>query len=153
MADKKAYEVSNEVVATLGTLWTKLHQYHFYVQGPHFYSLHVKFEEMYDDIAEQYDDLAEMLLTMGQEPVATQAENQELSVVKENKDDKNLAADEMVANLLADYKATSAKIQEAMHAAQDDDESCLEDLLIEIKTSVDTAVWMLSAYLGKKVEK
>ena len=40
-----------------------------------------------------------------------------------------------------------------MHAAQDDDESCLEDLLIEIKTSVDTAVWMLSAYLGKKVEK
>ncbi|WP_028125494.1 Dps family protein [Eremococcus coleocola] len=153
MADKKVYEVSNEVVATLGTLWTKLHQYHFYVQGPHFYSLHVKFEEMYDDIAEQYDDLAEMLLTMGQEPVATQAENQELSVVKENKDDKNLGADEMVANLLADYKATSAKIQEAMHAAQDDDESCLEDLLIEIKTSVDTAVWMLSAYLGKKVEK
>ncbi|HJH10546.1 MAG TPA: DNA starvation/stationary phase protection protein, partial [Metalysinibacillus jejuensis] len=35
----------NELVSTWSVLYTKLHNYHWYVSGPSFFTLHVKFEE------------------------------------------------------------------------------------------------------------
>lgn len=38
-------EVVNRQIAGWSVLYTKLHNFHWYVQGPHFFTLHAKFEE------------------------------------------------------------------------------------------------------------
>ena len=35
-----AAAMTNHIVANIATLHVKLHQYHWYVKGPHFFSLH-----------------------------------------------------------------------------------------------------------------
>ena len=37
-------EALNKQLANNTVLWTKLHNYHWYVKGPNFFSLHAKFE-------------------------------------------------------------------------------------------------------------
>src|SRR5699024_7758085 len=66
--------VVNELVANQGVLYVKLHQYHWYVQGPDFYTLHEKFEELYDETSEKFDLFAERLLAIGEKPYSTLSE-------------------------------------------------------------------------------
>lgn len=42
-------EVLNKQVANWNVLYVKLHNYHWYVTGPHFFTLHEKFEEFYNE--------------------------------------------------------------------------------------------------------
>ncbi|NCA96370.1 MAG: DNA starvation/stationary phase protection protein, partial [Methanomicrobia archaeon] len=35
-------------VANFSVLFTKLHHFHWFVEGPQFFALHAKFEELYD---------------------------------------------------------------------------------------------------------
>ena len=52
-------EALNKQLANNTVLWTKLHNYHWYVKGPNFFSLHAKFEELYDAVGVYVDDLAD----------------------------------------------------------------------------------------------
>ena len=72
-------EVLNKQLANNTVLWTKLHNFHWYVKGPNS-SHYTKFEELYDATGQYVDDLAERILTIGGEPVAklTEAKNQAL---------------------------------------------------------------------------
>ncbi|MBY8909064.1 DNA starvation/stationary phase protection protein, partial [Salinicoccus roseus] len=58
-------EALNLQVANFTVLWTKLHNYHWYVKGHNFFSLHDKFEELYDTASTYVDELAERLLAIG----------------------------------------------------------------------------------------
>lgn len=72
MANKQdVVDVLNEQVANWTVLYTKIHNFHWFVKGPHFFSLHVKFEELYNEASEHIDELAERILAIGGSPVAT----------------------------------------------------------------------------------
>ena len=51
-------------------------------KDPIFFTLHTQLESYYDEIAEQIDTVAETMLMVGQEPVSTLSEFQELSTIK-----------------------------------------------------------------------
>ncbi|MED3662556.1 Dps family protein [Ureibacillus sp. FSL K6-8385] len=147
MANDKLIEQLNELVSTYSVLYTKLHNYHWYVTGPSFFTLHEKFEELYNEITLNLDEVAERILTKGGKPVATMKEHLELSRVKEATGSEN--AEEMVQSIIDDFKATMQLIKEAMEEAANQGDDRTEDMLNDTFQSLEKHVWMLSAFLGK----
>ena len=64
--NKQVIEVLNKQVADWSVLFTKLHNFHWYVKGPQFFTLHEKFEELYTESATHIDEIAERILAIGE---------------------------------------------------------------------------------------
>ncbi|GIP22723.1 MULTISPECIES: Dps family protein [Paenibacillus] len=136
----------NRQVANWTVLYTKLHQFHWYVKGPNFFTLHAKFEELYTEAAEYLDEIAERLLAIGGRPVATLRESLELASVQEA--DGQTSADQMVEAVIQDFKLLVSELKEGMSTAEEADDEASADLLLGIQAALDKHIWMLSAYLG-----
>lgn len=137
----------NELVSTWSVLYTKLHNYHWYVSGPSFFTLHVKFEELYNEVTLNLDDLAERILSKGGKPVATLKEHLELSLIKEASGKED--ATKMVEKLVADFKTIMKALDNGMTLASEAGDDRTEDLLNAQFQSLEKHTWMLNAYLGK----
>lgn len=147
MAQQKLDKQLNGLVATWSVLYTKLHNYHWYVSGPSFFTLHTKFEELYNEVTLNLDDLAERILSKGGKPVATLKEHLEISIVKEASG--NETAEEMVNELITDFKAVMDALSNGMELAAEAGDDRTEDLLNAHYQSLEKHTWMLSAFLGK----
>jgi len=89
-------------VANFSVLFTKLHHFHWFVEGPQFFALHAKFEELYDHVNELYDAFAERLITLGGRPGSTLKEYLAKATIKEHQGEATPAA--MVKALIADME-------------------------------------------------
>lgn len=136
----------NELVATFSVLYTKLHNYHWYVTGPSFFTLHAKFEELYNEATLHLDEIAERILTKGGKPVATLKEHLELSHVQEATGSESTT--EMVETIVNDFKSTMKLIKDAMSQAAEDGDDRTEDMLNAIFQSLEKHNWMLKSFLG-----
>ena len=145
-----AAAITDHLLGNIHTLHVKLHQYHWYVKGPHFFTLHEKFEELYDDNEKWFDRLAEQLLASGYKPASTTKELVEYSMLSEDPADKYLKAEGMVDNIIDDFRETRELTIRAIHLAQEEENVVFEDTLIEFKDDLDTKIWMLQAFLGKE---
>ncbi|WP_405099372.1 DNA starvation/stationary phase protection protein [Oceanobacillus sp. FSL H7-0719] len=145
---RSAASMTNHIVANLGVLYVKLHQYHWYVQGPKFYTLHAKFEELYNEATEHFDAIAERLIALGEKPFSTLKEFLEHASIEEEVYNNKISADKMVENLVADYRTIRDITSQAIVLAGKENDSVTEDLLIGYKDSVDLTIWMLQAFLG-----
>ncbi|MMZ60099.1 General stress protein 20U [compost metagenome] len=127
-------------------LYTKLHNYHWYVKGSQFFTLHAKFEEFYNEAALHIDELAERLLALKGAPVATMRESLELASVKEasNKED----AREMVQALINDFEQINKELKEGMELAEKENDEVTGDMLLAIHSSLEKHIWMLTSFLG-----
>ena len=146
MANKPLVEQLNNLVATNSALYTKLHNYHWYVNGPSFFTLHAKFEELYNETTLNLDEIAERILTKGGKPVATLAEHLELSHIKEATGAET--TEEMVETTLTDFKTIMGFLKEAMEQAAEECDDRTEDMLNAMVQSLEKHSWMLSAFLG-----
>lgn len=144
-----AAAMSNHIVANLAVLWTKLHQYHWYVKGPHFFVLHEKFEELYKDVAKWYDEIAETLLAMNAKPFSTSKQNTQYTFLNENEADKYISAENMVENIIDDFRSTRDVTYRAIYLAEEQGQKVLEDVLIDFKGYLDKQIWLLQSFLGK----
>ena len=140
-------ELVNKEVANLNVLYTKLHNYHWRVTGPHFFSLHVKLEELYEEVTLNMDELAERLLAIGVTPVATMKEYLDLASVKEATGKEN--TEDMVKNIADDFEKLSGEFTEIISIAEESEDNVTADMLTGMKKSLDKHTWMLRAYLGK----
>ncbi|WKA56076.1 Dps family protein [Planococcus shixiaomingii] len=138
----------NVQVATWSVVYTKLHNFHWYVKGHQFFTLHVKFEELYNEATGYMDEIAERLLALGGKPVATMTEQLELSVVKEATSKES--SDEMVKTVVSDYDTIMKSLKRGMELAAEDGDDMTEDLLNAIHQNLEKHSWMLSAFLGEK---
>ncbi|RNF38281.1 Dps family protein [Planococcus salinus] len=138
----------NVQVASWSVIYTKLHNFHWYVKGPSFFTLHTKFEELYNEATLHMDEIAERLLALGGKPVATMKEQLEISVVEEATSSES--AEEMVDTLVADYDKIMASLKKGMELAAEDGDDMTEDILNAITQSLEKHSWMLSAFLGEK---
>lgn len=148
---KTASYVVNHLVANQGVLFVKLHQYHWHVQGPEFFSLHEKFEELYNETSEYFDAFAEQLIAQGKKPFSTLSEFLDHATITEKVYDNKLSAEEMVRHLIDDYHTLKDLAQTGAKLAGEENDSVVEDMLIEYTASIDKTIWMLQAYLGNDV--
>ncbi|MGF9699612.1 Dps family protein [Paenibacillus sp. MABNR03] len=141
------HEVLNRQIAGWSVLYTKLHHFHWYVQGPHFFTLHAKFEELYNLATANMDEAAERLLAIGGRPVATMSEQLRLSPIQEAQG--KWSAERMVESVVADLRTMVEVIKEGIHAAGEAEDNATEDMLIGFTAVLDKEIWMLNAFLGK----
>ena len=147
MAKKQLNTQLNDLVATWSVMYTKLHNYHWYVNGPSFFTLHVKFEELYNEVTLNLDEIAERILTKGGKPVATLKEHLELSLIEEASGKEE--TEEMVSKLIEDFNTIMEALNKAMETASEEGDDRTEDLLNAQFQSLEKHTWMLNAYLGK----
>lgn len=146
MGNEKLVSSLNNQLADWNILFTKLHNYHWYVTGPEFFTLHTKFEEYYTEAATYIDSIAERILTIEGKPLATLKEYLEVSSIEEASSKED--AKEMVAILAADFEKVIAASNETIALAEEAGDESTADMFIGIKTSLEQHVWMLKAYLG-----
>jgi starvation-inducible DNA-binding protein len=144
---KELVDVINKEIANFTLLYTKLHNYHWYVNGPHFFELHVKLEELYNESATNIDELAERLLAIKEKPVATIKEYMKLTTLEEATGKEN--TDDMIQNVINDFGKLSKEFSEGIEFADKDEDVVTSDMLTGMKKSMDKHSWMLRAYLGK----
>ncbi|KXA44989.1 DNA starvation/stationary phase protection protein [Staphylococcus sp. HMSC059E03] len=148
MANKQdVVNVLNEQVANWTVLYTKIHNFHWFVKGPHFFSLHVKFEELYNEASEHIDELAERILAIGGSPVATLKNSLDVAIVDEAESEKT--AEDMVQSISKDFTNISEQLAKAVEVAGDAEDDVSQDMLIALQTSVDKHKWMFQSFLGK----
>ncbi|MGB2992511.1 MAG: DNA starvation/stationary phase protection protein [Paenisporosarcina sp.] len=136
----------NKQVATWSVMYTKLHNFHWYVKGPQFFTLHAKFEELYNEATLHMDEIAERLLTLGGKPVATLKEHLEQSDVTEATGKES--TDQMVETVVKDFDKIMKSLKKGMDEAAKDEDDMTEDLLNAVYQSIEKHQWMLNAYLG-----
>ena len=140
------HSLMNTQLTNWTVLYTKLHNYHWYVKGPHFFTLHEKFEEFYTETATYIDDIAERLLTIGGQPVGTLKETLEMATIQEASGSEK--ADEMVEIILQDFKIIANDIETLLEVADKAKDEETGDLFLGIKAALEKHMWMLQSYLG-----
>jgi starvation-inducible DNA-binding protein len=138
----------NQIVATHGVLFTKLHQHHWYVKGVEFFVLHEKFEELYDEVNEHFDEFAERLLTIGGSPYSTLKEFLTHSTITEKPYTAEVEPKDMVQSVLDDFTILTNDLAKGIKLAGEANDDITEDLFIGYKTDLEKTMWMLSARLA-----
>ena len=140
-------EIVNKQIANWSVLYFKLHNYHWYVKGPHFFTLHEKFEEFYNEAAGYIDELAERLLAIGGKPVATMREFIEQASINESAG--NESAEQMVETISNDFSILIGELKEGMKIAEEVEDETTGDMFLAIHQSLEKHNWMLQSFLGK----
>lgn len=135
----------NKQVANWTVLYTKLHNFHWNVKGPHFFTLHQKFEELYTEAAGHIDTLAERVLSIGGKPVATLSASLQTASIAEAQG--NESAEQMVETVVRDFAILLEETKLAMEAADQAGDEATADMLLAIRSSLEKHVWMLQAFL------
>ncbi len=133
----------NKQVANLSVFFTKLHHYHWYVEGPAFFTFHAKLEELYDATNELYDALAERVLQIGGNPVSNLKQYLELSVIEEASGREDAIT--MMKHVLEDYKILKDEFYATLKVAQDAGDEVTADMLIGSLADFEKNIWMLGA--------
>lgn len=144
---KKLNDLLNVQVANLAVMYTKLHNFHWFVDGHQFFKLHEKFEEYYDEFAGYFDEVAERMLMIGGTPFASLKEFVENTTLKEVVGNQKLSHTEMVKLVLDDFIQINKEITEVIKVAQELEDEVTVDLLIGISASLQKHNWMLKFYL------
>lgn len=138
----------NNLVSTWSVLYTKLHNYHWYVTGSAFFTLHAKYEELYNEVTLNLDEVAERILSKGGKPVATLKEHLELSFIEEATGKET--TEEMVETTISDFEKIMKALNSTMELAAKEGDDRTEDLLNAMYQSIEKHTWMLKAFLGNK---
>jgi starvation-inducible DNA-binding protein len=147
--ENQLVSILNKQISNWSVLYTKLHNYHWYVKGGQFFTLHVKFEEFYNEAGLHVDELAERLLAIGGKPAATMKEYLEISSIKEATG--NETADEMVQSVINDFSIIIGELKEGMSYAGEMNDETTGDMLLAIHSGLEKHVWMLTAFLGRAI--
>jgi starvation-inducible DNA-binding protein len=134
----------NNQLSNWNILYTKLHNYHWYVTGTDFFTLHEKFEEYYTEAGQYIDDIAERILTLKGKPVATLKKYLETATIEEASCQED--AKEMVSVLVKDFEQVIRESKKLIETAEELHDQPTADMFIGIKSSLEQHVWMLSAF-------
>ena len=137
----------NKLVANLTVLYTKLHSFHWYVNGRSFYTLHTVFENYYDYTTATLDEAAERLLAIGGRPVSTLKGALELATIEEATEKETTS--EMVAAVFYDFELLKADLSKLMELSEEEGDQGTSDFALGVKTQLEKNIWMLKAYLSE----
>lgn len=143
---KKVVEHLNKYLANLHVLYTKLHNYHWNVEGRDFFTIHAKLEEIYDGINEEIDAVAERILMLGERPLASLADYLKVADIKEAPSE-GIKSEDLAKILLEDFRTLIDSLREGIKVAQEVGDEVTVDMMIGALSNLEKQVWMLDAFL------
>ena len=118
------------VLANTYSLYLKTQNYHWNVTGPSFKALHELFQLQYEEMIPAIDEIAERIRTLDVRVDGTYENFSALSVIAPG--NKNLNAQEMVADLVEDNLKVNSLLQKGVEIAQQLSDEATADILIII---------------------
>ncbi|RAV15547.1 Dps family protein [Paenibacillus contaminans] len=142
---ERLFKELNRQLASWSVMYVKLHNYHWYVNGPQFFTLHAKFQELYEEAALHVDEIAERILALQGRPIATMKEYVDTSSITEASGTEK--AEQMVEAIANDFTTLIGELKKAMQIAQELGDETTSDMLLAIHTGLEKHVWMLRSFL------
>lgn len=136
----------SRVLADTYTLYLKIHNFHWNVTGPMFNTLHQMFEQQYTELAVAVDDVAERIRALGVKAPGSYTEFRRLTVIEE--ETGHPAAEQMVAQLLADNEAVVRTAREIFRLADQAGDEPTADLLTQRMQLHEKTAWMLRSMIS-----
>lgn len=137
----------SRLLADEHVLYVKTRNFHWNVTGPHFSPLHALFEEHYTALAETIDEIAERIRALGEIAPGSMKEFLKLARLGELPG-ATLAADKMLAALLADHEAVVRQLRADIGATAKLGDEGTTDFLTGLMESHEKTAWMLRAHLA-----
>ncbi|KAB3530304.1 DNA starvation/stationary phase protection protein [Alkaliphilus pronyensis] len=144
---EKVTKELNQYLANLHVLYTKLHNYHWNVEGKNFFQLHSKLEELYDHTAEEIDEVAERILMLGYKPAASMKEYLAMATLKEA-ESTSIKGEDIVKDLLEDFTSLILDLRKGIGIAEENNDQVSVDLMVGAISNLEKTAWMLRAYLS-----
>ena len=142
---ERLFQELNRQLASWSVMYVKLHNYHWYVNGPQFFTLHAKFQELYEEAALHVDEIAERILALQGRPIATMKQYIDSASIAEASGKEN--AEQMVEAIASDFTTLIGELKKAMAIAQELGDDTTSDMLLAIHTGLEKHVWMLRSFL------
>lgn len=145
LSDKAVTEVSevlNAILADGFALYLKTKNFHWHVSGPHFRDYHLLLDEHAEQILATTDELAERVRKIGGMTLRSIGDIARLQRIKDNEKDY-VAPRDMLRELMADNKATIAKMREAHKVADDHEDIATASLLENFIDGAEKRNWFL----------
>jgi starvation-inducible DNA-binding protein len=137
----------NIYLANLHVLYTKLHNYHWNIEGSSFFQLHGKLEELYDNTAEEIDQVAERILQLGFRPSATMKEYLEIAQLNEA-ESKRYNSEEVCKSLLEDFSFLAQELRKGAQSAGKHNDDVTVGMAVEYLTKIEKNIWLINSFLG-----
>ncbi|TVQ24241.1 MAG: DNA starvation/stationary phase protection protein [Spirochaetaceae bacterium] len=138
-------EALNTYLANLQVLYTKLHNYHWNIEGDSFFTLHAQLEQMYNVVNAEIDEVAERILKIGFRPMARGVDYVKHSDIQEVPS-KAYHGKDIAETLAGDYRTLCVKLRHLISAAEKaGDDGTADDATAYLKDK-EQMVWMLTAY-------
>lgn len=144
---KKLTDHLNIHLSDLHLFYTKLHNYHWNIEGSSFFQLHATLEGLYDKVAEELDEVAERILQLGDRPLARLSDYLKHSKLEEA-ESKGVQAEEIIPVLLKDYEYFIESLKAGIALAEENDDIITGDLLTGSLAEYEKTLWMLKASLA-----
>ena len=140
-------EVLNKYLANLHVLYTKLHNFHWNIEGKNFFQIHAKLEELYDATAEEIDEVAERVLTLGLRPLASMKDYLEVATIKEV-ESVGIQSEAVLRSVLEDFSTLIKDLREGIEIAGKHGDEVSTDMMIVALENYEKTSWMLRATLS-----
>ena len=135
------------VLADEYILYTKTRNFHWNIVGSRFHDLHKFFEGQYEAIDETIDEVAERIRSLGESSPGSLAEFLAATRLKEAAG-KPLAADDMLAALLADHEALVRSLRKDIDRLGEELKDVgTQDFLTGLLEQHEKQAWMLRSFL------
>lgn len=135
------------VLADTYTLYLKTHNYHWNVTGPMFNTLHLMFETEYNELWTAVDTLAERIRSLGEFVAGSYTDFAAKTVIKEATA-APLAAEQMIADLVAGHEAAARTARTVLLTADDANDEVTADLLTQRLQAHEKTAWMLRSMIA-----
>ncbi len=144
-ANQADIDALNTVLGQTFRLYVQTHGYHWNVEGPSFRQLHDLFEAQYRNLWSALDDIAERIRVKGAYAPRTVVE---LMANAGPEADPAKSAEDMIAKLIAEHRAISGTLRDAISSAGEAGDEVTAGLLTDRLEWHETEIWMMTASQG-----
>jgi len=140
--------LANDLKVLLGSthvLYTKIHGFHWNIEGDNFPQYHQFLNQFYDEVYESIDTIAEYIRTLDSFAPSSLARFMELTVIKE----QSLVprAELMMNELLEDSQTMIELVKNIFDVATEDREQAIANYMADLQELYSKKAWMLRSIL------
>lgn len=131
-------------LASAYTLYLKVQNYHWNIEGNEFFQVHTFTETLYTELSLQVDDVAERIRTLGEKAPGTFREYLELSQISEANGEDTTQS--VISLLKSDYETLIALAKKLIALAEEKNDHGTADLLTPYVSSYEKSLWMMNSF-------